>query len=167
MTAQPGETGAPLSASAQRVQDTLRERGFAQRVIEMRETARTAAEAAQAVGCTVGQIAKSLVFKGQSTGQPILIIASGANRVDTAKVAALVDEPIIKPEAAFVRDMTGFAIGGIPPLGHREQLMTLIDDDLLQFSQLWAAAGNPNAVFPLAPADLVAMTGGRVVSIKE
>lgn len=155
-----------LSASAQRVEDALRAGGFAHQIVESEQATRSAKEAAAAVGCTVGQIAKSLVFRGARTGSAILIIASGVNRVNETAIAALIGEPIERPDADFVRAQTGFAIGGVPPIGHAAPLTTFIDEDLLNLDTIWAAAGTPNAVFPLAPADLVPMTNGRVISIK-
>lgn len=118
-----------------------------------------------AVGCEVGQIAKSLVFKGKRSGKPILIIASGANRVNEKRMKGYLGERLSRPDADFVRTQTGFAIGGIPPLGHAAALETFIDEDLLHFEQIWAAAGHPHALFSLTPGELVAMTGGRVVTI--
>ena len=152
----------PLKPSAQRVQDALAARGFQNQVRELEQTARSAAEAAAAVGCEVGQIAKSLVFKGRVSGRAVLVIAAGSNRVDTGKVEALVGEPLDRPDADFVRAETGFAIGGIPPLGHDRALVTIIDEDLRRHSSIWAAAGHPNAVFPLTPDELERMTGGTV-----
>ena len=158
--------GPILSRSAQVVQDALAARGFAHQVVESEHPTRTAKEAAQAVGCRVGQIAKSLVFRGAQSGCAVLVIASGANRVDEGKLASEVGEPVEKPDAEFVRERTGFAIGGVPPLGHREPLPALIDEDLLKHEEIWAAAGNPNALFRLAPADLLAMTQGRVIAVR-
>ena len=155
-----------LSPSAQKVQDALTARGFANQVVEHEQTTRTSAEAAAAVGCEVGQIAKSLIFKGKQSGKAILVIASGANRADEKKLRDLVGEKVEKPDADFVRERTGFVIGGVPPLGHAEPLITFIDEDLMQFDSIWAAAGTPNAVFPLTPAELVKMTGGRVAAVK-
>ena len=155
-----------LSPSAQKVQEALAARGFTNQVVEHEQTTRTSAEAAQAVGCEVGQIAKSLVFKGRQSGKAILVTASGANRVDEKKLRDLVGEKVEKPDADFVRERTGFVIGGVPPLGHAEPLITFIDEDLMQFDSIWAAAGTPNAVFPLTPAELVKMTGGKVAAIK-
>ncbi len=152
----------PLKASAQRVQDVLRERGFSNEVVELPATARSAAEAASALGCEIAQIAKSLVFKARRSGRPVLVVASGANRVDLAKVEALLGEPLDRADPDFVRERTGFAIGGIPPAGHAEPLVTLIDEDLLRHERIWAAAGHPSAVFPLTPDELVRLTGGRV-----
>ncbi|MBK6430172.1 YbaK/EbsC family protein [Candidatus Amarolinea dominans] len=154
-----------LSPSAQRVQDALRGMGFGYEVIEFAQTTRTAAEAAAAVGCTVGQIAKSLVFKTRHGGRPLLVIASGANRVNEKAMRAIVGEPIEKPDADFVRQQTGFVIGGVPPLGHAAPLTIFIDEDLLQYDIIWAAAGTPNAVFRLAPADLLPMTGGQAIKV--
>jgi len=155
-----------LSPSAQKVQDALAALGFdAFRVVEMPDTTRTSAEAAAAIGCTVAQIAKSLVFKGRDSGDPVLVIASGANRVDTHKLAALLGEPVDRPDADYVRERTGFAIGGVPPVAHSTPLRTFIDRDLFQHAEIWAAAGTPHAVFRLTPADLERMTGGAVVEI--
>ncbi len=156
----------PLSASAQKVQTALDALGFTLQVVQLPQTTRTSAEAAQAVGCEVGQIAKSLIFKTKRSHKPILVIASGANRVNEKKIGELVGEPIEKPDADFVREKTGFVIGGIPPVGHEEKLDVYIDEDLLHYTEIWAAAGNPNAVFRLTPADLVRMTGGRVAATK-
>jgi prolyl-tRNA editing enzyme YbaK/EbsC (Cys-tRNA(Pro) deacylase) len=154
-----------LSASAQKVQDTLVGLGLSTKVVELPASTRTAVEAAQAVGCDVGQIVKSLIFKGGKSGRPLLFLVSGANRVDLDKAAAVVGEALDKANADFVREHTGFAIGGVPPVGHAEALDTLIDVDLLKYAEIWAAAGTPNAVFCLSPADLERVTGGRVVEI--
>jgi prolyl-tRNA editing enzyme YbaK/EbsC (Cys-tRNA(Pro) deacylase) len=152
----------PLKPSAQRVQDALAARGLPNQVRELEQTARSAAEAAAALGCEVGQIAKSLVFKGRGSGRAVLVIASGASRVDTARVEALLGEPLDRPDADFVRAETGFAIGGIPPVGHARPLVTFIDEDLRRWPILWAAAGHPSAVFPLTPDELERLTGGTV-----
>ena len=154
----------PLSASARKVQDALDAAGVITRIVEYDVPARTSAQAAEVLGCTVAQIAKSLVFRSAS-GQPVLVIASGANRVDEAKVAALVGEPIGKANAAFVRDVTGYAIGGIPPLGHARPLTTLVDQDLLRHAVVFAAGGTPHAMFPLEPATLVRIAGGNAADV--
>ena len=125
---------------------------------------RTAADAAAAIGCDVAQIVKSLVFRKRSGGA-LLVLASGGNRVDEAKVGALVAEPISKADAVFVREVTGFAIGGVPPAGHAESIDTLVDRDLLSLGELWAAAGTPQTVFPIAPEELVRVTAGRVADV--
>ena len=154
-----------LSASAQKVQDALAELGMTLQVVELPSSTRTAIEAAQAVGCQVGQIVKSLVFRAAQSDRPVLVVASGANRVNEALLGQAQGEPIAKADADYVRLRTGFAIGGVPPLGHAEPLNIFIDQDLLQYAEIWAAAGTPHAVFCLTPAQLVAMTGGRVVKI--
>jgi len=155
-----------LNSSAQKVQDTLKNLGFSYRVTELSHTTHTASEAAKAIGCKVGQIAKSLIFKTKNTKRPILVIASGSNRVNEKKIGDLICESIEKANADFVRKKTGFSIGGVPPVGHLEKINTFIDEDLMQYEEIWAAAGNPNAVFKLTPLDLVKMTGGRIISIK-
>jgi prolyl-tRNA editing enzyme YbaK/EbsC (Cys-tRNA(Pro) deacylase) len=156
-----------LSPSAQKVQDTLIRLGFPYQVIELPQTTRSAAEAAQAVGCQVAQIAKSLVFKGKHSQRPILVITSGSNRVDEKKIAEFIAEPLGKADADFVRQHTGFAIGGVPPIGHLEPLAIFIDEDLLQYEAIWAAAGTPYAVFRLTAPDLISMTGGQVCCVKQ
>ncbi len=156
-----------LNANAQKVQDALNALGFGKwQVIELSDSTRTSAEAAAAIGCTVAQIAKTLVFKGKTSGSPILIIASGVNRVNTQRIADLVGEAIEKPDADYVREKTGFVIGGVPPVGHSTPLMTFVDEDLLQFDVIWAAAGTPHAVFQLTPGDLEKMIAGRVIDVK-
>lgn len=125
---------------------------------------RTAADAAAAIGCDVAQIVKSLVFRTRS-GDALLVLASGRNRVDEAKVGALVAEPISKADAAFVREVTGFAIGGVPPAGHARPIDTLVDRDLLSLGELWAAAGTPQTVFAIEPDELVRVTRGRVADV--
>ena len=155
-----------LSPSAKRVQDEIAARGLAFDVVELKASTRTAQEAAQAVGCQVSQIVKSLIFKGSQSGKPILILASGPNRVNEKKVAEMIGEPIGKADADFVREETGFSIGGVAPLAHKKRLDTYIDETLLNHESLWAAAGTPNAVFRLSPSDLVKITGGKVISIK-
>jgi prolyl-tRNA editing enzyme YbaK/EbsC (Cys-tRNA(Pro) deacylase) len=155
-----------LNASAQKIQDALRRLGGAHEVVEMAETTRTAKEAAQALGCSVEQIAKSIVFRARESGRAVLVIASGPNRVNEAVIAALIGEAVEKPDADFVLAQTGFVIGGVPPLGHAQLLTTFIDQDLLRYPEIWAAAGTPHAVFRLTPDDLVRLTGGKVISVK-
>ena len=150
------------SPSALKVQAALGE-GFP--VLEFEATTRTAADAAAAIGCTVGQIAKSLIFRTADSRRPVLVVASGVNRVDETKVAEAVGEGIARADAEFVREATGFAIGGVPPVGHKTPPAVLIDESLMAFPEIWAAAGTPNAVFRLTPSDLVALTGGRVAAI--
>jgi prolyl-tRNA editing enzyme YbaK/EbsC (Cys-tRNA(Pro) deacylase) len=155
-----------LSPSAQKVQTALIDRGFDLTVVELPQTTRTSKEAAQAIGCRVEQIAKSLIFRGKETGQAYLVIASGINRVNEAGFTARVGENIEKPDADFVLQQTGYVIGGVAPLAHRQPLSAFIDEDLLQYEWIWAAAGNPFAVFRLTPQNLIEMTGGEVIRVK-
>lgn len=155
-----------LPSAAQRVQDHLAAIDPAFRVREMPGSTRTAEEAAAACGCTVAQIAKSIIFRGKTTDRPILVIASGVNRVDEKKVRDLLGEKPSRADANFVRSKTGFAIGGVPPVGHAEPPIVLIDRDLLGFGEIWAAAGTPHCVFPLAPGRLEALTGGQVADVR-
>lgn len=156
-----------LSPHAQHVQDELRRLGFANVVIEHEQSTRTAQDAADALGCTVAQIAKSLIFRTRAGQRPLLVIASGVNRVSEERLAAAVGEPIEKADADFVRESTGYAVGGVAPLGHSQPLETYIDEDLLQYAEIWAAAGTPNAVFRLTPAELLRMTGGARLAVKR
>jgi prolyl-tRNA editing enzyme YbaK/EbsC (Cys-tRNA(Pro) deacylase) len=160
------ETYMELSPSAQKVQQALNAFDLPLQVLELPASTRSAVEAAQAIGCRVEQIAKSLIFRSSQSERPVLVIASGPNRVNEKKIGELLGEPIGKADADFVRQRTGFVIGGVPPLGHAEPLETFIDEDLLKLDEIWAAAGTPNAVFCLKPADLVKITSGRVVAVK-
>jgi prolyl-tRNA editing enzyme YbaK/EbsC (Cys-tRNA(Pro) deacylase) len=154
-----------LSAGARKVQEALAAQGLDCDILEMPATTRTAQDAATAIGCRLEQIAKSLVFKTRQTKRPLRVIASGANRVNEKRVAEFIGEPLDKADADFVHECTGFAIGGIPPVGHSQPIQTLIDQDLLAFDKIWAAAGTPHAVFALAPGDLVRATGGQCVQV--
>lgn len=156
-----------LSASAKRVQDALNQFGVDCRVKELGESTRTAVDAANAVGCEVGQIVKSLVFRGKESGKAVFVVASGANMVNEKILARLTDEKIERATPDFVREQTGYAIGGVSPVGHPEPLTTFIDEDLLSYQELWAAAGTPNAVFALTPEQLCHITGGQVAAIKK
>ena len=155
-----------LSPSARRIQQALAAHGAELKVVELPASTRTAAEAAAAIGCTVAQIAKSIVFRAARSGRPILVVASGVNRVNEAKVAQRIGEPIEKADAEFVRAKTGFAIGGVPPLGHAEPITTLVDEDLMQLGEIWAAAGTPRSVFQLTGEALLRMTGGELTAVK-
>ena len=157
---------AEVGTSAERVRQALAGLGLVPDIKEFSETTRTSAEAAAAIGCTVAQIAKSVVFRAVGLNRVVLVMASGANRVDEKLVGAAVGDRIAKADATFVRDKTGFAIGGVAPVGHTEKPVTLIDEDLLRHAEIWAAAGTPNSVFRLTPQALIAMTGGRVIAIK-
>jgi len=156
----------PLSSSAQKVQDAIKSLGYPYEVIEFEASTRTALEAAERVGCEVGQIVKSLVFQGKTSEKPILILTSGANQVDVKRMKAHVGEKIGRADPAFVRERSGYAIGGIPPLGYLHPIDTYIDEDLLQYGKIWAAAGTPNAVFELDADQLEKMTGGKVIAVK-
>jgi prolyl-tRNA editing enzyme YbaK/EbsC (Cys-tRNA(Pro) deacylase) len=153
-----------LPESARRVALLLRERGHPKAVVMLPETGKTSAEAAAGLGCSVAQIAKSILFRRRDDDAPVLVIASGVNRVDEKKVAGQVGE-IGRADAKFVREKTGYAIGGVCPIGHATPPVTLIDADLLALDSLWAAAGHPHAVFNLSPQELVALTGAPVVDV--
>ena len=154
-----------LPASARKVQHAAHALGLDITVREMAESTRTAEEAAAACGVTVGQIVKSLVFLGES-GRPYLLLVSGVNRVNEKNVARHLGEKLKRPDAETVRALTGYAIGGIPPFGHDAPLATYIDIDLLQYEVIWAAAGTPKAVFPVAPAALREATEAVTIDVK-
>jgi len=155
-----------LKPSAQKVQQALQAKGLACEVVQMGETTRSAEDAARAVGCDVGQIVKSLIFEGRKSHQPILVVVSGANRVNENTLKRHVSEPVKMARADYVREKTGYVIGGVPPIGHRNQLNTFIDEDLLQYAEIWAAAGTPHAIFKLTPDQLQMITNGTVISVK-
>jgi prolyl-tRNA editing enzyme YbaK/EbsC (Cys-tRNA(Pro) deacylase) len=155
-----------LSRSAKSVQDALSQKGIKTTVVELPSSTRTAEEAAKTIGCLVAQIAKSLIFRTKLTDRPVLVIASGINRVNEKTISQHVGEEIKKADADFTREVTGFAIGGIPPVGHTQKIETYIDEDLLQYKEVWAAAGTPYAVFNLNPQALQDLTGGKIISIK-
>ncbi len=154
-----------LSKSAQSVQNALDQKGIQTTVIELPASTRTAQEAAQAIGCKIDQIVKSLIFKTKESNSPILILASGPNRVNESMIETILGEKIVKADADFTREVTGFAIGGIPPIGHKQTIKTFIDKDLMNFEEGWAAAGTPNAVFSLKPIDLQNLTNGDIIQI--
>jgi prolyl-tRNA editing enzyme YbaK/EbsC (Cys-tRNA(Pro) deacylase) len=154
-----------LPASAQKVQDALDRTGVSWRVVAMLFTARTAQEAADAIACEVGQIGKSIVFRGLRSGKPILVIASGVNRIIERTMQHLAGEPVARPDAQFVRETIGLAIGGIPPLGFPRPIETWIDSDLLPFAEVWTAAATQSMVFSVNPASLAAITGGTVTRV--
>lgn len=156
-----------MNPTALFIQDYLRGQGLDIAVVEFAESTKTAREAAEVMGCRVEQIAKSIIFLGVKTGRGILAITGGANRVCEKKVAALAGEPLSKADAAFVREVTGFAIGGVPPMAHAQALVVFIDEDLTREETLWAAAGTPNSMFPLTPKILKRLAAGEVVDLKE
>lgn len=155
-----------LSPSAQKIQNLLASLEYDYTVIEHVESTRTAQEAADRAGCELGQIVKSLIFRGKTSGKPILVLTSGANRVDEKRINQYAGESIRQADADFVRSVTGFAIGGVPPIGHNETMETYLDQDFLAYQTIWAAAGTPNAIFELKTEDLQKMTGGKIVKVK-
>jgi len=158
-------SASPVLASpgVERVVQALRAAGVESPIVELPGAARTAKLAAEFLGCEVGQIANSLIFRGADTGTPILVMSSGARRVDTGRLAAIAGEPMAKADAQFVRDATGFAIGGVAPVGHTGAVRTFVERSLAAYAEVWAAAGHPNTVFRLAYAELVRITGGAEV----
>jgi prolyl-tRNA editing enzyme YbaK/EbsC (Cys-tRNA(Pro) deacylase) len=155
-----------LKPAAQRVEAAARALGLDIRVRSMSQSTRTAEDAAAACGCAVGQIVKSLVFRGKTSGKPYLLLVSGANRVDEKAVAKVTGEPLSRPDAQFVRDVTGYAIGGIPPIGHATHIPTYMDRDLLGYEIVWAAAGTPESVFAVAPSALKEKAGATVIDVR-
>lgn len=155
-----------LPESAQRVAELLAGIGHDRPVVMLPATGKTSAEAAAGLGCTVAEIAKSIIFRRVKDDAPVLVIASGINRVDEAKVAARVGA-LGKADARFVREKTGYAIGGVCPIGHAVKPVMLLDADLFQYQSLWAAAGHPHAVFNLTPQQLQAMTGAEVADVAQ
>lgn len=154
-----------MAGSVERVRQALRSSGHSDDIVTFPDSTRTAAEAAVAVGCEVAQIAKSILLRAADT--PVLIVASGANRVDAAKVAALIGAAVERPDAGWVRRVTGFAIGGVSPVGHLTPPTVLIDTDLAALDRIWAAAGAPNAVFSTRFDELVRISGGQPADIRE
>lgn len=153
------------SPAVERVRAALARAGLAPDIVELPGAARTAKAAAEFLGCEVAQIANSLVFRAVKSGGGVLIMSSGARRVDTGKLAALVGEPIGKADADFVRTATGFAIGGVAPVGHVGQLLRFVEASLAAHAVIWAAAGHPNTVFRLTFDELLRVTAGRVVDV--
>lgn len=155
----------PQKEGPLKVEKALKARGVDSTLLEFSESTKTAAEAASAIGTSIGQIAKSLVFlAGES---PILVIASGKNRVDEKKLRAVIGKKVRRANADQVKDLTGFAIGGVPPVGHDRDLDVFIDQELLQYDRIFAAAGSPNCVFPLRPKELCTITNGKVMDLKK
>ncbi len=154
-----------LTGSEARVADELSRLGMASEVRVMPASTRSAADAAAAVGCDVSQIVKSVIFRSVPDDEPILVLASGINRVDEGLLAEIVGGPVERATAEFVRARTGYAIGGVPPVGHVQQIPAYLDEDLLAHPVVWAAAGSPRAVFSVAPTDLVRVTGAKVAAL--
>jgi prolyl-tRNA editing enzyme YbaK/EbsC (Cys-tRNA(Pro) deacylase) len=153
-----------LPDTAQRVADLLNALGHDKPVVMLPETGKTSAEAAAGLGCTIAEIAKSIVFRRKSDDAAVMVVASGANRVDEKKVASIVGE-LGKADAKFVKERIGYAIGGVCPIGHIEKTVMLVDEDLLKLNSIWAAAGHPHAVFNLTPQQLLEMTGAPAADV--
>ena len=153
--------------TAARVAQLLREAGLEGHVVEFEQPTRTSADAAAAIGCTVAEIAKSIVFRGATSGQAVIVVASGTNRVSEAKVAAQVGEALGRADADFVRASTGYVIGGVAPIGHAGPVKLLLDEDLRQFTKIWAAGGTPHTVFPLTPEELRRVTASQWSDVKQ
>jgi prolyl-tRNA editing enzyme YbaK/EbsC (Cys-tRNA(Pro) deacylase) len=153
--------------TALRTAELLCDAGVDARVVEFEQPTRTSAEAAAAIGCSVAEIAKSIVFRGGDSGQAIVVVASGDNRVNEAKVAATVGEPLLRADAEFVRAATGYAIGGVAPIGHAQPVKLLLDVDLRRFETVWAAAGTPFSVFPVTPDQLRSLTGADWADVRQ
>ena len=153
--------------TALRTAQLLRDAGIDTNVVEFEQPTRTSVDAAAAIGCTVAEIAKSIVFRGESSGQAVVVVASGDNRVSEAKVAAKLGESLARADADFVRTTTGYAIGGVAPIGHSQPVKLLLDEDLLRFATIWAAAGTPFSVFPLTPDQLRTVTGAEWADIRQ
>ena len=153
--------------TALRTAQLLRAAGIDTGVVEFEQPTRTSAEAAAAIGCSVAEIAKSIVFRGRTSGKAVIVVASGDNRVSEAKVAAKLGEPLARAGADFVRTATGYAIGGVAPIGHSQPVRLLLDEDLRRFETVWAAGGTPFSVFPLAPDQLRSLTQAEWADIKQ
>jgi prolyl-tRNA editing enzyme YbaK/EbsC (Cys-tRNA(Pro) deacylase) len=159
------EAATALPASAQRVRDQARRLGLDPEIVEMAASTRTAQDAAAACGCEVAQIVKSLVFRGAESGNPYLMLISGSNRLNEKTVAAILGEALTRPDAAYVREVTGFAIGGVPPFAHASAMQVFVDEDLLRFETVWAAAGTPRAVFAVSPDALAKALEAKVIKV--
>ncbi|HWR08299.1 YbaK/EbsC family protein, partial [Sporomusa sp.] len=155
-----------LGKSAAKIQEALNKYGLELKVVTMQDSTRTCVEAANTIGCEVGQIVKSMIFRGKTSGAPVLIVASGNNRINEKKMKEYLGEAVSRPDANYVQETTGFAIGGIPPIGHVNQLKCFIDSDLFQYSEVWAAAGTPFDVFCLTPEQLATITQGKIIDVK-
>lgn len=153
--------------TALRTEQLLRDAGIDTRVVEFEQPTRTSAEAAAAIGCSVAEIAKSIVFRGTTSGEAIVVVTSGDNRVSERKVTAQVGEPLARADADFVRSATGYVIGGVAPLGYVRAVKLLLDEDLRRFEIIWAAAGTPFSVFPLRPDELHRLTAAQWSDVKS
>lgn len=156
-----------LKKSVQVVQDSLIAKGYGNKIIELSDSARTAKDAANALGCEVDQIAKSIVFKLKESNNALLVIASGSNRINEKHIGKILGEVLDKADAAFVKEKTGYVIGGVSPIIQDATIKVIIDEDLLQYKEIWGAAGHPKAVFQMTPSELVQLTDGEVLNVKE
>lgn len=156
-----------MSKSLRRVVEALRTAGLSIEPLEMGQDTRTAEQAARAAECAVGQIVKSIIFRGEKSGQTFLFLTSGSRQVSAEKAACAAGEPLGRADAGFVRAQTGFAIGGVSPIGHLTRPVCFFDPSLLQFDQVWAAAGTPRHIFPISPTQLLALTSAKVVEFTE
>jgi prolyl-tRNA editing enzyme YbaK/EbsC (Cys-tRNA(Pro) deacylase) len=154
-----------LKSAVRRFAQRARTLGLEITIRQYDKSTRTAKEAATACGCAVGQIVKSLIFRGQASAKPYILLVSGANQVDVLSVGSLIGEMLQRPEAAFVREVTGFAIGGIPPLGHDVAIITYMDEDLLKYDTVWAAAGTPDSVFAIDPRTLAEKSRAHIIAV--
>ncbi|WP_295043650.1 YbaK/EbsC family protein [uncultured Paracoccus sp.] len=156
-----------MSKSLARVRAALDGAGVAVDILEMADSTRTAAEAAEAAGCHLDQIAKSIIFRGEETGHAVLFLTAGGNRVDAARATAVAGQPLGRADAALIRAETGFAIGGVAPVGHLKPVTAFFDPRLLMFDQVWAAAGTPRHIFAIAPQVLLDLTGARLAKFTQ
>lgn len=154
-----------LPKSARRVEEAVGALGLAARIVCHKVSSRTAEDAAAACGCDVGQIIKSMIFQGKQSQEAYLILVSGKNRVNEKAVAKLLGEPLVRPDASFVREVTGYAIGGVPPVGHATPLATYLDEDLMAYETAWGAAGTPECVMELNVEALKGATGAEVIAV--
>ena len=159
--------GMRMSKSLARVKSALQEAGHKVDILEMTSETRTAAQAAEAAGCTIDQIAKSIIFRGETSGHVVLFLTAGGNRVSDAKASAVAGQPLGKADAALIRAETGFAIGGVAPIGHLRPVESYIDPKLLTFDQVWAAAGTPRHIFAITPNALLSLTGAQQADFVE
>lgn len=156
-----------LKGSALKVQDELERMGVALQVVELPQTTRTAQNAADAIGCEIGQIVKSIIMRTKLSSRALSVLTSGANQVDERIIEQWIDEPIEMARPDFVKEVTGFSIGGVAPVGHLNPIITLIDEDLLSYAEIWAAAGTPNAVFRLTPLELLRITQSIAIRVAK
>jgi len=161
------DQGMELKGNARKVQDELKQMGVKLQVVELPQTTRTAQNAADAIGCEIGQIVKSIILRTKMSSRALCVLTSGTNQVDEKKVERWIGEPIKMADPDFVKNATGFSIGGVAPVGHSNPIITLIDEDLLNYAEIWAAAGTPNAVFRLTPMELLRITRSIAIRVAK